>query len=454
MTDLTTVTATELSALYRSGTVSPVTVAEQVLTKIAQINPVLNAFCFTDPDATLKQAQASEQRWRQEQPLSAMDGVPVAIKDSILTQGWPTLHASLTVDPDQHWTEDAPAVARLREAGAVLVGKTTMSEFGSSEHHSNSLLYGNVHNPWNALARSGGSSGGSAVAVAAGLVPVALGSDLGGSVAVPSAYCGVFGLKTSTGRIPQWPVDAMELSTVCPMARCSADIAMTMNIITKSDVRDGTALPYHNVNYCDTLTVSLAGKKIACVKSVTGFDIDSYMAESMQKAVDYLLSQGAQIEFINLDTASALSVFYELISPRMWQQWNNISESKRHLAGKDLQRRAILAHRPDHTHDQLTKRQQLISHTRMVMQSYDALLGPATVIDSLEPLDPTQNISPLSMFFCVTKQPGITVPIGLNAKGLPQSVTIAGRMHDDVSVLSLAQAIESAFPMPTCPVIL
>ena len=146
MTDLTQAAATELSSLYQSGAVSPVTVAHQVLAKIERVNSVLNAFCFTDPDTTLKQAQASEQRWRQGQPLSELDGVPVAIKDSILTQGWPTRHASLTVDPDQSWTEDAPAVARLREAGAVFVGKTTMSEFGSSTDNSDSILYGPVHN--------------------------------------------------------------------------------------------------------------------------------------------------------------------------------------------------------------------------------------------------------------------------------------------------------------------
>ena len=193
MTDLTRATATELSNLYQSGAASPVTVTEQILAKIERLNPVLNAFCFTDPDTTLAQARASADRWRQGRPLSKLDGVPVAVKDSILTQGWPTLHASLTVDAEQSWTQDAPSVARLREAGAVFVGKTTMSEFGSTGHDSNSLRYGNVHNPWNLSHTPGGSSGGSAVAVAAGMVPVALGTDLGGSITVPSAFCGIFG---------------------------------------------------------------------------------------------------------------------------------------------------------------------------------------------------------------------------------------------------------------------
>lgn len=452
MTDLTMATASELSALYQSGTANPVTVTQQVLDKIARLNPQLNAFCFIDPTTTLAQAKASADRWHRGQHLSAVDGVPVAIKDSILTQGWPTRHASLTIDSNQPWKEDAPAVARLREAGAVFVGKTTMSEFGSTEQHSNSLLYGKVCNPWNLNCTPGGSSGGSAVAVAAGLVPVALGSDLGGSVVVPSAYCGVFGLRPSNGIIPQWPVDALELSTVGPMARCSADIAMIMNIITRPDIRDGTALPYHNVNYhCDN-KISLSGKKIACVKSISGFNFEEGIIESLSKIVDYFLQQGAQVDFVGPDTESAIKIFYELILSKMWKQWSDIPEKKRHLAGRDLQRRAILAHRPDHTHDQLISRQRLITETRKFMQSYDVVLGPVTAMNSNKQNATTENTAPLSMVFCSTKQPTINVPIGVDANGMPQSIMMAGAMYDDIGILQLARAIEKQFPMPACPV--
>jgi aspartyl-tRNA(Asn)/glutamyl-tRNA(Gln) amidotransferase subunit A len=149
MTDLTQATAAELCSLYQAGAASPVTVAEQVLAKIEQLNPILNAFCFTDPDTTITQAQASEQRWRQGQPLSALDGVPVAVKDSILTQGWPTRHASLAVDLNQPWLEDAPVVARLREAGAVFVGKTTMPEFSLGTKSRVYQIYGVNAKPWN-----------------------------------------------------------------------------------------------------------------------------------------------------------------------------------------------------------------------------------------------------------------------------------------------------------------
>jgi aspartyl-tRNA(Asn)/glutamyl-tRNA(Gln) amidotransferase subunit A len=200
MTDLTQATATELSGLYQSGAASPVTVAEQTLAKIKRTNPVLNAFCFTDPETTLKQAQDSERRWQNGQPLSRLDGVPVAVKDSMLTQGWPTLHGSLAIDPNQPWTEDAPAVARLREAGAVFVGKTTVPEFAWGTTSTISRAHGITVNPWNVKCSPGGSSGGSAVAVASRLVPVTIGTDIGGSITVPGSFCGVFGYKPSVGQ--------------------------------------------------------------------------------------------------------------------------------------------------------------------------------------------------------------------------------------------------------------
>ena len=440
MTDLTQATATELSSLYQTGAASPVTVAEQILAKIERLNPVLNAFCFLDPATTLAQAQASEQRWRQGQSLSTLDGVPVAVKDSILTQGWPTLHASLTVDADQPWTEDAPAVARLREAGAVFVGKTTMSEFGSTDHHSNSLRYGNVHNPWNLNHTPGGRSGGSASAVAAGMVPVALGTDLGGSIAVPSAFCGIFGMKPSAGRVPQWPVDVLELSTVGPLARSIDDIALVMNIIVKPDVRDSTSLPYDHNWYNADIDYSLHGKKIACV---------DLMKDA--KILDYLTSQGAQVDFISLDIELAIKLFGQLLEPKMFQQWTDISEEKRHLTGRVIQRRAIFAHRQEQTYLHLHKRYKLMTHMRKFMQSYDFILGPANVIKPDQQSALSDQISSLSVFFSITKQPTITVPIGIDSNGIPQSVMFAGAMHDDLGVLQLAHAIEKQFPMPHPP---
>jgi aspartyl-tRNA(Asn)/glutamyl-tRNA(Gln) amidotransferase subunit A len=279
------------------------------------------------------------------------------------------------------------------------------------------------------------------VAVAAGMVPVALGTDSGGSIAVPSAFCGIFGMRPSAGRVPQWPIDPFECSAVGPMARSVNDIALVMNIITGSDVRDSTSLPYNDINYPQMLNSSLYDKKIACIVSTRD-------AQANANIIDYLKFQKAQIDFISLSFESDSEIFLKLADLRFLQQWSGIPKKHRHLTGRGVQRRAILAHhKPETTLSSLINRHKLIAHMRKIMQCYDVLIGPATAIDS-------HRLSPLSVFFCLTKQPTITVPVGLDLNGMPQSVMIAGAMHDDLGVLQLAHAIEKQFPMPACPVIL
>ena len=183
-------TAAELSALYSNGDLSPVDVAEACLGRIEALDAEINAFCLVDREAVLGMAQASEERWTEGEPLSPLDGVPVAIKDILLTKGWPTRRGSLTVDPNGPWTEDAPCVARLREAGAVLIGKTTTPEFGW-KGSTDSPLTGITRNPWNKAKTPGGSSGGSSAALAARFAPLAMGTDGGGSIRIPASLAGV-----------------------------------------------------------------------------------------------------------------------------------------------------------------------------------------------------------------------------------------------------------------------
>jgi aspartyl-tRNA(Asn)/glutamyl-tRNA(Gln) amidotransferase subunit A len=205
MSDLTQHTATQLLDLYRQGKASPVEVTQAVLKRIARLNPLLNAFCWVDEAAALASARHSESRWQAHrksgEAVLPLDGVPMSIKDLILTKGWPTLRGSKTVNPDQPWDVDAPVTSRLREAGAVLLGKTTTPEFGC-KGETNSLLTGISRNPWNPARTPGGSSGGASAAVSAGLGPLAIGTDGAGSVRIPAAYCGNVGLKPSFGRVP------------------------------------------------------------------------------------------------------------------------------------------------------------------------------------------------------------------------------------------------------------
>ncbi len=195
--DLCSLSATELVELFRKHAASPVEVADAVLKRIAKLNPKVNAFNLVS-DKALEDAKASQARWMRGEPKGLLDGVPVSIKDILLTRGWPTLRGSKTVDPKGPWNDDAPAVARLREHGAVLLGKTTTPEFGW-KGVTDSPLTGVTRNPWNPAKTPGGSSGGAAAALAPGVTPLEIGSDIGGSLRHPANFCGVTALKPSWG---------------------------------------------------------------------------------------------------------------------------------------------------------------------------------------------------------------------------------------------------------------
>ena len=217
--DLAFLPATGLIAAYADKRISPVEATQAALDRIDAHNERLNAFCLVDREGALAAARRSEARWARGEPAGLVDGVPVSVKDLVLTRGWPTLRGSKTIDPDQAWDEDAPAVARLREHGAVLLGKTTTCEFGW-KGVTDSPLTGVTRNPWDPECTPGGSSGGSAAAVAAGMGPLAIGTDGGGSVRIPCSFSGLVGLKPSFGRVPIYPPSVFgTLSHLGPIAR-------------------------------------------------------------------------------------------------------------------------------------------------------------------------------------------------------------------------------------------
>src|SRR5580704_12635270 len=255
--------AAELFTAYELRELSPVEVAEYCLGRIEALDSETNAFCLTDAESTMRAAEEAETRWSAGAPLSALDGVPVAIKDLLLTKGWATRRGSLTIDPTGPWTEDAPAVARLREAGAILIGKTTTPEFGW-KGSTDSPLTGITRNPWNKAKTPGGSSGGSSAAVAARFAPLALGTDGGGSIRIPASFTGTYGLKPSFGRVAAYPLSPFgTVAHVGPMSRTVRDSAMLMNVIGKPDARDWFGIPYDPIDYAAELDVPMRGKKIA-----------------------------------------------------------------------------------------------------------------------------------------------------------------------------------------------
>src|SRR5882672_3784796 len=295
ITDLCALTATALLEGFNRRTLSPVEVTKAVLARIEKLNPKLNAFCLVS-DKSLDDAKASEARWMAGQPKGLLDGVPVSIKDLLLTRGWPTLRGSKTVDAKGPWNDDAPAVARLREHGAVLLGKTTTPEFGW-KGVTDSALTGITRNPWNPQKTPGGSSGGAVAAVAAGMGPLAVGTDGGGSIRIPCSFTGLFGIKPSFGRVPAWPLSPFgTVAHVGPITRTVGDAALMLNVLALPDVRDCTALPYDSRDYRVGLEVGVAGLRIAYSEDLGYAKVDPEVLAVAKKALSVFSDLGANVE--------------------------------------------------------------------------------------------------------------------------------------------------------------
>ncbi len=218
--DLTKMTAAHLGKLYAKGKASPVEAMKAVLARTETVNPVLNALCRVAPEEALRAARASQRRWKNGKALSPIDGVPVSIKELVRVKGWPASMGSKLTDKAPS-DADAPAVARLREAGAIVFAQSTSSEFGH-KGVTDTPLNGVTRNPWNTEMTPGGSSGGAGAAVAAGLGPLAIGTDGGGSVRIPSSFNGLVGLKATYGRVPSWPPTLVSLADLIVLGGCAA----------------------------------------------------------------------------------------------------------------------------------------------------------------------------------------------------------------------------------------
>src|SRR5258705_7905836 len=293
--DLCALTATELLDGYRKHQLSPVDVTRAVLDRIEALNPVLNAFNLVS-DRAIEDAKQSEARWLAGQPKGLLDGVPASIKDIILTKGWPTLRGSKTVDPKGPWNDDAPATARLREHGAVLLGKTTTPEFGW-KGVTDSPLTGITRNPWNQDKTPGGSSGGAAAALASGMGPLTVGTDGGGSIRIPCSFTGLFGLKPSFGRVPAWPLSPFgTVAHVGPMTRSVADAALMLNVLALPDARDSHSLPYDARDYRTHLDDGVRDLRIAWSPDLGYTKVDAEVASVVSKAVKIFEELGAKVE--------------------------------------------------------------------------------------------------------------------------------------------------------------
>ena len=462
--DLTQCPAHELLALYRSGQASPVDATQAVLARIERLNPQLNAFCLVDADAALASARASEARWRAHRsegaPVGELDGVPTSIKDLILTRGWPTLRGSRTIDPKQAWDVDAPATARLREAGAVLLGKTTTPEFGC-KGETNSPATGITRNPWNLDCTPGGSSGGAAAAVAAGLGPLAVGTDGAGSVRIPAAFCGNVGLKPSFGRVPAYPLSPFgSVAHLGPHTLSVRDAALMMNVLKKPDARDWTALPPDTTDYTVGLEDGVRGLRIAYSPTL-GYvrNVHPEIAAAVDAAVRQLQSLGAQVDLVDPGFEDPLEITTGLWFLGAQTVWNGLTPEQQALTDPDFRAEAALGAQLSTAQVQQLhlRRGVLGSHMRQFMQRYDLLVTPSVSVPAFEarpagavPMDPQSMLgwTPFSYPFNLTQQPAITVPCGLTSQGLPMGLQIVGPMFGDALVLRAARAYESVQPVP------
>jgi aspartyl-tRNA(Asn)/glutamyl-tRNA(Gln) amidotransferase subunit A len=461
MTDIGALNAGELSAGFAAKRFSPLEVAKALLDRIQKLDSNINSFCLLDPSTTLAQAKDSETRWMKAAPLSALDGVPVAIKDLLLTRGWPTLRGSRTIDPNPAWNDDAPAVARLREAGAVLLGKTTTPEYGW-KGVTDCPLTGVTRNPWDLQKTPGGSSGGSAAALAARLSPLAIGTDGGGSIRIPASFSGVFGLKPTYGRVAAYPLSPFgTLAHVGPMSRDVTGSAMLLNIITRPDARDPHQLPPDRDGFVTELHQGARGKRIAFSPAM-GFakNIDGEVAALAAAAARRFESLGATVEQVDpplFNSGDPKADFRILWWAGAGYLFGEAPEETKTLFDPGframVEEGAAISLR---RFQQATMaRLAYASAMRRFMEKFDFILTPAVAVPAFEvekispwPDDGFAWLSwtPFTLPFNLTQQPAASLPCGFTRAGLPVGLQIAGRMFDDAAVLAAAQAYERADP--------
>jgi aspartyl-tRNA(Asn)/glutamyl-tRNA(Gln) amidotransferase subunit A len=455
-------TSANLTRLYRRGALSPIEVARDCLACI-EAAKALNAFVAIEPHGALAAAAESEARWRAGKPLGPVDGVPASIKDNIWAKGLPTRRGSKTSDatPAQ---ADSPAVARLREQGAVILGKTCMPEHGwIGVCHS--PLTGITRNPWNVDHTPGGSTGGGAVAALLGLGVLHLGTDGAGSLRIPAAFTGVFGMKPSFGRVPIYPALLLNvLSHQGTITRTVADGATMLSVIAQPDARDMAACNTPAPDFAANLDAGVRGLRVAfSARLGQEFALDPEIEAAARQAARVLQEQGANVEEADPPLERTLDLIRAMWWPVAAAIVDAVPAARR--AEMDPGLLAIAERgRPLTVADYLaayTARAELHNVMRRFHARYDLLLTPAMPVTALKVGrempdgsgygDDWLNWSPYTYPFNLTQQPAASVPSGLARNGLPMGVQIVGALGADETALRAAKAIENAMPMGRPP---
>jgi aspartyl-tRNA(Asn)/glutamyl-tRNA(Gln) amidotransferase subunit A len=452
--------ATELVARYRSKQLSPVEVAVAVLDRIDRHNAAVNAYCHVDAEGARRSARESEARWMVGAPRGLLDGVPVGIKDNILVAGMPTRFGS-RLTSEQASVHDAPAVARLREHGAVLIGKTTLPEFGWKAV-TDSPLTGVTRNPWDARKTPGGSSGGAVAAVILGMGAFHLGTDGGGSIRIPAAFTGCYGLKPTRARVPTWPASPLgTLAHLGPLTRSVADAALALTITAAPDARDVYAWTSPAPDFRVGVDDGVRGLRVAYSPRL-GYAkrIDPEVEAAVTAAARVFTELGATVETADPEIGG------DPIAPWDTLWWSSAAtilqpfgERARDLADPGMVAGAAQGLKTtaiDFIRAQLA-RAELHGAFARFFQRYDLLLTPAMPLPAFEVghlMPPSgewgetwTNWSPYSYPFNLTQQPAASIPCGMTRDGLPIGLQIVAALGEDALVLRASRAFETVRPI-------
>ena len=465
--DLCFTPAVELAALIRRRALSPVEITRAVLERIERLNPRLGAYVLVHAERALTDARAAEHAVMAGGPLGPLHGIPVSIKDNLWTAGERTTFGSRLL-AEFIAPEDAPSVAGLRAAGAIFVGRTNLPEFawrGSTDN----ALFGESRNPWDLTRTPGGSTGGGAAAVAAGLAPLALGSDGAGSIRIPASFCGLVGLKPTFGRVPMHPAAGGNelVAHVCPLARTVRDVANMMNAIARHDRRDQFALPDDGTDYLtacsEPLAVTRGGAPVRVAWSADlGFAPVEPETRKIAEAAARAFSEiGLEVEEASPDLGDPGMILKTLYGGA--QAGAHAARSREQKAQMDPElvqyAEASAGMSVVEYVRGVAARQALVDTLRRFFERYDLLLTPTLCL----PAFPLGLVGPrevagravthlgwtLCYPFNYSGQPAVSVPAGWTARGLPVGLQIVGRRLEDALVLRAAAAFEALRPWAT-----
>ena len=457
MADIPDLGARELSAAYARGTLSPVDVTRALLARIEAWEPHINAMYRVRADAALEQARAAEARWRTAGALSPLDGVPVTIKENIYTRGDPSPIGTRANEDAPPQPADAPPAARLHEAGCVILGKTTMPDYGMLSSGLSSL-HGVTRNPWRLDRNTSGSSSGAAAAAVAGYAPLHLGTDIGGSVRLPATHCGLFALKPSFGRVPIHPPYMGRVTG--PMTRTVADSALLMNVLSQPDARDFMSLPPDPCDMSRGLDeLEPKGLKIGLLLDMgVGLAVHAEVRRACEAAATALAGAGCIVapirSFLTPQMFDAMLRFFEA---RSYNDLRQLAAGRREkvlafiaewcswraaeFSGADVMQAY---------NDVVAMREAAVLAT----EPYDFLLSPVSPIPPYEaelaapgndPHDGLPHIA-FTVAYNMSEQPTASVNWSTTADGLPLGVQIIGHRFGDAGVLRLARLVEKLRP--------